>query len=42
LQDLALYADIGRSLANSTAWPNWLPSSEFRSIRDASRAGVSK
>jgi Zn-dependent M28 family amino/carboxypeptidase len=42
LQDLALYADIGRSLANSTAWPNWLPGSEFRSIRDASRAGVSK
>jgi Zn-dependent M28 family amino/carboxypeptidase len=42
LQDLTLYADIGRSLANSTAWPNWLPGSEFRSIRDASRAGVSK
>lgn len=42
LQDLALYADIGRSLANSTAWPNWLPSSEFRSIRDESRAGASK
>lgn len=42
LQDLALYADIGRSLANSTAWPNWLPGSEFRNVRDASRAGVSK
>jgi Zn-dependent M28 family amino/carboxypeptidase len=42
LQDLALYADIGRSLANSTAWPNWLPSSEFRTIRDKSRAGASQ
>jgi Zn-dependent M28 family amino/carboxypeptidase len=42
LQDLALYADVGRSLANSTAWPNWLPGSEFRTIRDESRRGVSK
>jgi Zn-dependent M28 family amino/carboxypeptidase len=42
LQDLALYADLGRMLADGGAWPNWLPGSEFRSVRDESRRGVSK
>jgi Zn-dependent M28 family amino/carboxypeptidase len=37
VQDLALFRDLGRDLANSDAWPNWLPGSEFRAIRDASR-----
>ncbi len=37
VEDLTLYRDLGRSLANSSAWPNWLPGSEFRTIRDASR-----
>ncbi|MGL4541716.1 MAG: M28 family peptidase, partial [Polymorphobacter sp.] len=42
LQDLALYADIGRMLANGGTWPNWLPGSEFRTIRDKSRAGAAE
>jgi Zn-dependent M28 family amino/carboxypeptidase len=40
VQDLTLFASFGRTLANGTDWPNWLPDSEFRSIRDQSRAGV--
>lgn len=36
--DLKLYYDVGRSLANSTDWPNWVPGDEFRAIRDKSRA----
>lgn len=38
MQDLSLYYDVGRDLATSTAWPNWLPGDEFRAIRDRSRA----
>jgi Zn-dependent M28 family amino/carboxypeptidase len=38
--DLKLYYDVGRALANSTDWPNWVPGDEFRAIRDKSRAGV--
>jgi Zn-dependent M28 family amino/carboxypeptidase len=37
LQDLALYYDVGRAVADGTAWPNWRDGSEFRAIRDASR-----
>ena len=37
--DLKLYYDVGRALANTTAWPNWHPGDEFRAIRDRSRAG---
>jgi len=37
--DLKLYYDVGRALANTTDWPNWMPGDEFRSIRDKSRAG---
>jgi Zn-dependent M28 family amino/carboxypeptidase len=37
VDDLLLYRDVGLELANSDKWPNWLPSSEFRAIRDASR-----
>lgn len=40
VQDLTLFAEFGRTLANGTDWPNWLPESEFRSIRDQTRAGV--
>jgi Zn-dependent M28 family amino/carboxypeptidase len=39
LQDLALYYDVGLALANSDRWPNWYQGTEFRAIRDASRAG---
>lgn len=37
-QDIALFHMIGRDLASSTRWPNWLPTSEFRRVRDASGA----
>ncbi|MDT9598498.1 M28 family metallopeptidase [Sphingosinicella rhizophila] len=38
LQDVGLYYSIGRQLADSGAWPNWLPSAEFRAVRERSRA----
>jgi Zn-dependent M28 family amino/carboxypeptidase len=38
LQDLAVYYDVGRVLANESSWPNWREGSEFRAIRDRSRA----
>jgi Zn-dependent M28 family amino/carboxypeptidase len=38
VQDLTLYEQLGRELANGATWPNWLPDSEFRAIRDASQA----
>lgn len=37
LQDLDMFRDFSLDLANRKDWPNWLPSSEFRAIRDASR-----
>ncbi|MCE3285345.1 MAG: Aminopeptidase [Steroidobacteraceae bacterium] len=38
LQDLRLYYDVGLSVANSSRWPNWYEGTEFRAIREASRA----
>jgi Zn-dependent M28 family amino/carboxypeptidase len=38
LQDLAVYYDVGLTLANETSWPNWRKGSEFRAIRDRSRS----
>ncbi|MGN6279305.1 MAG: M28 family metallopeptidase [Sphingomonas sp.] len=40
VEDLTLYAELGRELANGNAWPNWYQGTEFRAIRDKSRAGV--
>ncbi|OJY60817.1 MAG: peptidase M28 [Sphingobium sp. 66-54] len=40
IQDLEVYYRIGRELANSALWPNWYPDTEFRTIRDASRAAA--
>ena len=37
VQDLRLYFEVARTLANSDAFPNWYPGNEFRAIRDASR-----
>ena len=34
MQDLQLFYRIGRSLAQSTSWPNWMPGDEFRAVRD--------
>jgi Zn-dependent M28 family amino/carboxypeptidase len=39
LADVAIYYRVGRALATSRDWPNWLPGDEFRAIRDRSRAG---
>jgi Zn-dependent M28 family amino/carboxypeptidase len=38
VQDLDLWYAIGRELADGNAWPNWRPTSEFRAVRDQSRA----
>jgi Zn-dependent M28 family amino/carboxypeptidase len=37
LQDLQLYYDVGRAVADSARWPNWREGTEFRAIRDATR-----
>ncbi|MBX9795475.1 M28 family metallopeptidase [Sphingomonas sp.] len=37
VDDLAIYYQLGRQLAEGSAWPNWYKSAEFRAIRDASR-----
>ena len=40
LQDLSVYYQLGRKLADDTTlWPNWYPSSEFRAVRDKARSG---
>tara|TARA_R110000787_G_scaffold9028_32_gene31623 strand:+ start:17534 stop:19213 length:1680 start_codon:yes stop_codon:yes gene_type:complete len=39
LADLKLYYTVGRDLANTTDWPNWVEGDEFRAIRDRDRAG---
>jgi Zn-dependent M28 family amino/carboxypeptidase len=38
LQDVQLVYAIGEKLANSRAWPEWKPGSEFKAIRDKSSA----
>lgn len=35
-KDLQLFYRLGRMMAESSAWPNWLPGDEFRRIRDES------
>jgi len=35
-QDVKLFYQLGRGLADSALWPNWHKGDEFRSIRDAS------
>jgi Zn-dependent M28 family amino/carboxypeptidase len=39
VSDVTIYYRVGRALAASREWPNWLPGDEFRAIRDRSRAG---
>jgi len=36
--DLTLLYNLGRTLADGRAWPNWSPTSEFRATRDATAA----
>jgi Zn-dependent M28 family amino/carboxypeptidase len=38
IRELQIYYQIGRALAQTTAWPNWNEGDEFRAIRDKSRA----
>jgi Zn-dependent M28 family amino/carboxypeptidase len=40
MDDLQLFYQIGRSMAMSTSWPNWVEGDEFRAARDESRKGV--
>ena len=35
-QDVTLLYNVGRSLANSTRWPEWKAGSEFKAVRDQS------
>jgi Zn-dependent M28 family amino/carboxypeptidase len=35
-QDVALFQTVVQDLGNSTRWPQWQPSSEFKAIRDES------
>ena len=37
MRDVQLYYDVGRALATTDAWPNWVAGDEFRAIRDRSR-----
>jgi Zn-dependent M28 family amino/carboxypeptidase len=37
--DVQLYYEIGHEIVDSDVWPNWNEGTEFRAIRDASRAG---
>ena len=37
-QDIQVFYAVGRELAESSAWPNWNPTAEFRAIRDRTRA----
>jgi Zn-dependent M28 family amino/carboxypeptidase len=37
MSDLRLYYRVGRMLAMTEAWPNWVEGDEFRAIRDNSR-----
>lgn len=36
MADLRLYYDMGRALASTRDWPNWVEGDEFRAIRDRS------
>ncbi|NNF17117.1 MAG: M28 family peptidase, partial [Gammaproteobacteria bacterium] len=39
MEDMLLYYQVGRELADSDTWPEWNSSSEFKAIRDASLSG---
>ena len=38
--DVQLYYAVGEDVANSDSWPNWNERTEFRAVRDASRAAM--
>lgn len=39
VQDLTLYCQLGRGLAEGTMWPNRNGTAEFRAVREKARAG---
>ncbi|MFL9840062.1 M28 family metallopeptidase [Sphingomonas sp. ST-64] len=39
-KDLQVYYAVGRMLAMTTEWPNWVEGDEFRAARDKSREGA--
>lgn len=39
-EDVELFYLIGSDVANSSSWPNWYPTAEFRAARDASIAAA--
>ncbi len=39
VEDVQLYHELGRELAEGAMWPNWYRTAEFRSVRDMSRGG---
>ena len=38
VQDIGLFYEVGADLANSTAWPEWQAGSEFKALREESKA----
>lgn len=42
VDDLTIYYQMGRLLAQGTGWPNWYKTAEFRAIRDKSRPIAAK
>ena len=38
VQDISLFRDIGAELANSDRWPSWKDGSEFKAVREKSKA----
>ena len=42
VDDLTIYYQMGRLLAQGDAWPNWYKTAEFRAIRDKSRPITAK
>jgi hypothetical protein len=37
-EDVTMLYNVGKSLANSTRWPEWKAGSEFKALRDQSAA----
>jgi Zn-dependent M28 family amino/carboxypeptidase len=35
VDDVQILYNVGRNLANSTSWPSWKPTSEFKAVRDS-------
>jgi Zn-dependent M28 family amino/carboxypeptidase len=38
VQDIGLFYEVGADLANSRTWPEWQEGSEFKALRDQTKA----